>query len=152
VQLGPPYIPYSPSSQSAVPNCIGRQLQDMSTGRFARPLVENACLMLGSRKFHSTPLFRAGPAPRRPPRVKAASPAPGAVRVKRTYDSEDSLPPIALLNSARKSGALVIEPHEAVQFLREYLALDGKSNAGWEQRLCNGEPSRDINHLISPLT
>jgi len=123
----------------------------MSTGRVARPLVEKACLMLGSRTFHSTPLFQAGPAPRRSLRVKAASPAPGAVRVKRTYDFEDSLPPIALLNSARKSGALVIGSHEALQFLREYLALDGKSNAGWEQRLCSGESSRDI-CLISPLT
>jgi hypothetical protein len=123
----------------------------MSNGRVARPLVEKACLMLGSRKFQSTPLFRARPAPRSP-RVRAASPAPGAVRVKRTYDFEDSLPPIALLNSARKSGALTIEPHEALQFLREYLALDGKSNAGWEQRLCNGELSRDICHLIAPLT
>jgi hypothetical protein len=116
----------------------------MSTARGARPLIEKTCLVLRSRNFYVAPFLGARPAPKRSPKVKAANPPPGAVRVKRTYDFEESLPPIALLNAARKSGALVVEPHEALHFLREYQALDGKSNPGWEQRLCNGEYPHNI--------
>jgi hypothetical protein len=109
----------------------------MSMPRSAKILIERASLLLGSRKFHGTPAIRARPAPKSP-RVRAANPPTGAVRVKRAHDHEVSLPPIALLDAARKSGALAVEPHQALQFLREYQALAGKSNEGWEQRLCKG--------------
>ncbi|KAN0095253.1 HCP-like protein [Hyaloscypha variabilis] len=116
----------------------------MSMPRSAKILIERASLLLGSRKFHGTPAIRGRPAPKSP-RVRAANPPTGAVRVKRAHDHEVSLPPIALLDAARKSGALAVEPHQALQFLREYQALAGKSNEGWEQRLCKV-------HGISPST
>ena len=115
----------------------------MSTLRTARPLIEKGHLLLQSRKFHSTPSIKARPVPKQSPRVRAANSSPGSTRVKRTYNHEDSLPPIALLDAAKKSGALAVEPDEALQFLREYQALAGKSNTGWEQKLCNGEPRHD---------
>jgi hypothetical protein len=114
---------------------------DMSTVRGARPLIEKGCLLLRPRDFHATPFIRARPAPKRSPKVRATNPPAGGLRIKRTYDYEESLPPIALLNAARKSGALAVEPDQALEFLREYQALAGKSNAGWEQRLCNGAVS-----------
>jgi hypothetical protein len=84
--------------------------------------------------------MQARPAPSRSPRVKASSqPRPGAIRVKRTYDSEESLPPVALLNSVRKSCALDVEPENALEFLRRYQDESGKSSDGWEQRLCAGK-------------
>jgi hypothetical protein len=134
-----------PCSQSPlyIPVCNCNQ-SDMSTVRGARPLIEKSRLVLRSRNFHVTPFLGARPAPKRSPKVKAANPPPGAGRLKRTYDFEESLPPISLLNSARKSGALVVEPHEALHFLRGYQALDGKSNPGWEERLCNGGYPRNI--------
>jgi hypothetical protein len=67
------------------------------------------------------------------------NPRPGAIRVRRTYDFEESLPPIALLHSAKKSGALAVEPDKALESLREYQALAGRSSAGWERKLCTGE-------------
>lgn len=120
----------------------------MSTLRSARPLIEKGCLSLRSRNFHATPSIRARPAPKQSPRVRAANPPPWAARVKRTYDHEESLPPITLLDAARKSGALAVEPDEALQFLREFQALAGKSNTGWEERLCNGEPRHDDGQLF----
>ena len=116
-----------------------RKVPDMSTYRGARPLIERGYRLLPSRQLHETSFLRARPAPRRSPRVNTGIPPPSAVRVKRTYDFEESLPPISLLNSARKSGVLVVEPHKALEFLREYQALAVKSSAGWERRLCAGE-------------
>ncbi|PMD49573.1 HCP-like protein [Hyaloscypha bicolor E] len=109
----------------------------MSTVRGARPLIEKGCLLLRPRDFHATPFIRARPAPKRSPKVRATNPPAGGLRIKRTYEYEESLPPIALLNAARKSGALAVEPDQALEFLREYQALAGKSNAGWKQRLCD---------------
>jgi TPR repeat protein len=111
----------------------------MSTFKGARPLLEKGCWLLDSRAFYATPFVRAKPAPKRSPRVKAGNPHPGVVRVKRTYDFEESLPPIVLLDAARKSGALVVEPDKALGFLREYHALAGKPTAGWERKLCTSE-------------
>jgi hypothetical protein len=113
----------------------------MSTVRGARPLIEKGCLVLRSRDFHATPFIRARPASKRSPKVRAMNPPAGSLQIKRTYDYEESLPPIALLNAAEKSGALTVEPDQALEFLREYQALAGKSNVGWEQRLCNGAVS-----------
>ncbi|KAE9367908.1 HCP-like protein [Stipitochalara longipes BDJ] len=117
----------------------------MATLKSARPLIGKGYLLLGLKNFHGTPSTRVRPAPKKSPRVRAANPPTGAVRVKRTYNHEDSLPPIALLDAARKSGALGVDPDQALQFLREYQTLAGKSNTGWEQRLCN-------DHDISPST
>lgn len=62
----------------------------------------------------------------------------GAVRVKKTPAIEESLPPLVLLNSARKSGVLSIEPEKALEFLRQYHELSTKHGGLWEQKLCDG--------------
>ena len=46
---------------------------------------------------------------------------------------------MALLNSARKSGALDVEPENALEFLRRYQDESGKSSGGWELRLSAGK-------------
>ena len=123
----------------------------MSTLRSARPLIGKGCLLLQSRKFHAAPPIKARPVSKQSPRARAANSPAGSARVKRTYGHEESLPPIALLEAARKSGALTVKPDEALHFLREYQALAGKSNTGWEQRLCNGEPRQnDSQSVFSP--
>jgi len=112
----------------------------MSGPRKSVPLIEKAFKLLGSRNFHAASYIQARPAPSRSPRVKASSqPRPGAIRVNKTYDVEESLPPIALLNAARKSSALDVEPDNALEFLRRYQEEPGKSSGGWEQRLCDGK-------------
>ena len=111
----------------------------MASLRKSIPLVENGCRLVCLRGFHASPSIAARPAPRKSPRVAAAQPSASTVRVKKTYSSEESLPPISLINSARKSGALVIEPVKALGFLRQYQELAARPTPGWEQSLCTGE-------------
>jgi hypothetical protein len=103
------------------------------------PLLENGCKLVSLRGFHASPSIAARPAPRMSPRVAAAQPSNNRVRVKKTYSSEESLPPISLINSARKSGALVIESGKSLEFLRQYQELAARPTPGWEQNLCAGE-------------
>ncbi len=108
--------------------------------KVATPLVDQGCRLLGLRNFSVTQSVRAKPAPKRSPRVAAqAQSRPDTIRVKQVYDSEESLPPMALLNSARKSGALAIEPMKARDFLLQYQERVGNPNSGWEQKLCSGQ-------------
>jgi hypothetical protein len=111
----------------------------MATLRKSMPLLENGCRFVCLRSFHAGSSIAARPAPRKSPRVAAAQPSASTVRVKKTYSSEESLPPISLINSARKSGALVIESGKALEFLRQYQELSARPTPGWEQNLCTGE-------------
>ncbi|KAH8803168.1 hypothetical protein F5884DRAFT_682254 [Xylogone sp. PMI_703] len=52
------------------------------------------------------------------------------------FSSPEALPPLALLNSASKSGVLDIEPDVALQALRQYQILAQGSSSGWEKQLC----------------
>ncbi len=92
-----------------------------------------------SKGFHGTSFIEAQSA--RSPRTRNYDRQSAPTRGRRPYDIEDSLPPMALLNSARESGALAIEPDKALEFLRQFhhLALDlNYSAAGWERKLCAG--------------
>jgi hypothetical protein len=55
----------------------------------------------------------------------------------RTPDSEDLLPPVAILDSARKSGVIDVGAVAVHGFLREYLKTMQSANSGWEKRLCD---------------
>jgi hypothetical protein len=107
--------------------------------RRSMPLLENGCRLLCLRSFHASASITARPAPRKSPRVAASQPSDSRIRVKKTYSSGESLPPISLINSARKSGALVIESGKALEFLRQYQELAARPTPGWEQNLCTGE-------------
>jgi hypothetical protein len=108
---------------------------------FRRPvsIIRNGHKLLKPRLFHSSPLLEAKYAPKRSPTVSAKlRQSPNATRVPKTHDPEACLPPLVLLQSGHKSGALPIDPHKALDVLRRYQALAIGSNAGWEQRLCTG--------------
>ncbi|KAE8446814.1 hypothetical protein EG329_011591 [Mollisiaceae sp. DMI_Dod_QoI] len=71
-------------------------------------------------------------------------PQQSSMRVRKTpvtEDSmiEDSLPSLVLLNSARKSGVLRVEPETALEFLREYQRMTAKPSGTWEQKLCDSQ-------------
>lgn len=55
------------------------------------------------------------------------------------FSSPEALPPLALLESASKSGALDVEPNVAIQALRQYQLLSQAGTAGWEKQLCAGQ-------------
>lgn len=59
--------------------------------------------------------------------------------VRKTYSFEESQPPIAPLDAAKKSGAITIEPEKALEFLRAFHLRVGTSTLGWEQKLCEGK-------------
>jgi hypothetical protein len=87
-----------------------------------------------TRSFQTTAcLFKATRSLQKPsPRLRNQSnPPAGTVRVKRTYNIAECLPPIALLNSAQKSGALVVEPENALKFLSEFQVGDSENRPGW---------------------
>ncbi len=105
----------------------------MSGARRAIPLIERASK---PRYFHTTRYFLAKPAPRRSPRVSSAKSSPGLVKLSKSYEVEESLPPLALLNSAKKSGALGVDPQRALEFLHRYQETGKKPGGGWEQQLC----------------
>jgi hypothetical protein len=119
----------------------------MSGLRRTKPLIEKCCNALSSRSFHTASSFAAKP--KQSPRIKQKiARAQGAVvagtaRVRKTIDPEDALPPITLLNSASKSGALDISPAKALEVLREYQELAQKPSSGWssgwERKLCDGK-------------
>lgn len=105
------------------------------------------CRRVYRREIHATTSVKA--TPRRSPRVVAASKTANQiqgnpVRLRKKRDALDSLPPIPLLNSAHKTGALNITPGEALEFLQEYMEVSEKARPGWEQKLCE-------DHRITPL-
>lgn len=59
--------------------------------------------------------------------------------MKKIPSIEESLPPMVLLNAARKSGVLSVEPEKALEFLRQYQQLSGRPGGTWEQKLCDGQ-------------
>jgi len=114
----------------------------MTTLRKARPLIENGCRLLSQKSFHISHNFGAKGAPKRSPRVIRSTrpPRTETVRIKKEHGPEDSLPSIVLLNAAKKSGALKIEPEKALDFLRQYQDLEKRLlKSGWEQKLCAGK-------------
>lgn len=72
-------------------------------------------------------------------RPRKAAPAPLAGRPNRqgrlaeSFRLEDSLPPLALLNSAYKSGALALKPDEAIQLIAAYIQAFKDRGPSWER-------------------
>jgi hypothetical protein len=60
-------------------------------------------------------------------------------KTKVGYSPEDALPPRAILESARKSGAMNVSPEEALSLLRRYQELERQERNGWEEELCEGQ-------------
>lgn len=54
-------------------------------------------------------------------------------------DPEEALPPLVILQSANKSGAMEISPQKALDILRRYQELEQHPNKGWEEQLCRGQ-------------
>ncbi|PBP16697.1 NOL1/NOP2/sun family protein [Diplocarpon rosae] len=100
-------------------------------------IVEKSYIEIGLRSLHVVPSMKAAA---RSPRVIAKSRALNAgsnVVSMKTYDTQQCLPPMALLNIAKKSGALSITPEKALGFLRTYHERTAAPGAGWEQQLCS---------------
>jgi hypothetical protein len=90
-----------------------------------------------SRSFRATPLSAARP-PTRSPRVSRREATP-ASRLKNV--PEDALPPLVILQSASKSGAMDISPEKAIEVLQRYQELEKSTHPGWEAELCTGKQS-----------
>ncbi|KAF4632710.1 hypothetical protein G7Y89_g5421 [Cudoniella acicularis] len=89
----------------------------MITIRRSIPVLRNGCKALGVRSFHSTPHHEAKPRPS--PRVsRTRGPTPQTTQPKKASDVEQSLPPLALLESASKSGLINISARKALEFLQ----------------------------------
>lgn len=54
-------------------------------------------------------------------------------------DPEEALPPLVILQSASRSGAMEISPEKALDILRRYQALEIRATRGWEEQLCRGQ-------------
>ncbi|KAI9843608.1 MAG: hypothetical protein M1837_006190 [Sclerophora amabilis] len=76
---------------------------------------------------------KAAPAIRR---AEAAQRPKGRVPASRVMNIEEALPPRILLESARASGALQIQPDDALLFLRQYFALGHDPTVARLQKLC----------------
>ena len=118
----------------------------MATVRRSLPVFEKCLQLLGPRSFHASTI-RAKAV--RSPAVKKiiqqnSGSRPGVNRVRKTYDPEKCVPPLALLESASKSGTLEIRPHKALSVLRRYQELYEKPSPGWERELCNGKRHLDF--------
>ncbi|TAQ86714.1 hypothetical protein B7494_g4962 [Chlorociboria aeruginascens] len=92
---------------------------------------------LPSRSFHISYHLRAGPA--KSPRVLRGN-RQSAARSKAPRDIEESLPPLALLELAKKSGVLEINSQKALEILRDFPAFSS-SGSNWEQNLCSSKPN-----------
>lgn len=90
-----------------------------------------------SRSFHATPLSAARP-PKRSPRVYRKEATPTS---QLRNAPEDALPPLVILQSASKSGALDISPEMAINVLRRYQELEKSRHPDWEAGLCTGKQS-----------
>jgi hypothetical protein len=103
--------------------------------------VERSYKLLGSRSFHVTSHLDAKPKPRPSPRIAKFTLGGGRVQnVQKQYNPQESLPPLAMLQSATKSGVMDIEPAKATEFLTEYLKRVGNlTRKGWEEDLCSRE-------------
>ena len=103
--------------------------------------MERSYKLLSSRSFHVTSHLDAKPSPRPSPRIAKSSSSRARVQnVQKQYNPQESLPPLAILQSAAKSGAMNIDPSKAMEFLTEYLKRVGNlTRKGWEEDLCTRE-------------
>lgn len=65
---------------------------------------------------------------------------PGRMRLRRTYDIDESIPSSEFLQLSNKSGDLSLESTVSLQFLRQYHALAGAGNRQAERQLSAGKP------------
>lgn len=124
----------------------------MSLLRTSRSLIPRCSipqpqLLICTRQFHTPPPLNAQP--RRSPRVKAASQyrqTNGSLHKRNpTYNVEDSLPSMSILQTAQKEGILDLEPEKTLQFLHAFsLSNSMKSTGTWEEKLCAGK-------LLNPI-
>jgi hypothetical protein len=54
------------------------------------------------------------------------------------YEPEEALPPRVILEAGAKSGALKMNPDEALELLRRYQERRKRASKGWEAKLCRG--------------
>ncbi|KAI9048003.1 hypothetical protein LZ554_007801 [Drepanopeziza brunnea f. sp. 'monogermtubi'] len=121
-------------------------LASLRKATIAAPEVERICKSIISRGLHVYPPKKAAArSPRVAAKERAANGTSRTVRVKKSYGAEECLPPLALLNSAHKSGALGVTPEQALDFLRRWQERAAASGLGWEQKLCS-------KHSITPST
>lgn len=72
-----------------------------------------------------------------PENSRVLSPDASSRRVK--YDPKDALPPVVILEAAKKSGAMDVSPEKAIELLLQFQELQKQSSKGWEQQLCEGK-------------
>jgi hypothetical protein len=108
----------------------------MFIARSLRGVVQGVLKVSPKRSLSATTAFSARPHPRPAPKKLGTAPLQKA-------PIEEQLPPIALLKSAKKSGALDIEPDAALSVLQNYVELSAPRQTGkWEKQFCAGK-SRD---------
>jgi hypothetical protein len=54
------------------------------------------------------------------------------------YEPDEALPPRVILEAGAKSGALKMNPDEALELLRRYQERQKRASKGWEAKLCRG--------------
>ncbi|KAL3419244.1 hypothetical protein PVAG01_09466 [Phlyctema vagabunda] len=109
----------------------------MSSLKRSIGFIHKTNISLSVRSLHTTLAARAPPiVPKRvhsPPRRMGVPRLP----VQKIATAEECLPPNNLLHSARKSGALNVEPVQAVEILQEYQRQVSNPSPGWEKRICS---------------
>ncbi|KAA8572131.1 hypothetical protein EYC84_002047 [Monilinia fructicola] len=70
-------------------------------------------------------------------------------RKRISIDTPDALPPLFILETDHKAGVLKVDPHKAMEFLKNYQTLHGRSNPGWETGICkkHGITASDVTQL-----
>lgn len=115
----------------------------MSIFRKSIPLIAKNCRLSYPKCFHTANLLLAsrpvGKSPSVARLVSKNSNSISKTKIRISYTDEDSLPPLYILRTAYKSGALDIEPEKALDLLREYQNRSGRSAVGWEQQLSHGK-------------
>lgn len=112
----------------------------MSTSRVLHRFIRSTQLF-SQRSIHTTPrLLAVSVKPsRKQTLAKRNATDPVMVRKRVSIDTPDALPPLFILMTDHKAGVLKVDPHKAMEFLRNYQSLHGISNQGWETGICNSE-------------
>ena len=76
---------------------------------------------------------------RRIKEIPEASKSEVSVFRSHLYKSEEALPPLVILEAARKSGVINISPEKALDLLRRYQELEKQRDKVWEEQLCTGQ-------------
>ncbi|QSZ31878.1 hypothetical protein DSL72_001447 [Monilinia vaccinii-corymbosi] len=107
--------------------------------------------LLNQRSLHTTPRRLAvGVKQSRKQILARRNAADPVIQRKRiSIDTPDALPPLFILETDHKAGVLKVDPHKAMEFLKHYQSLHGKSNPGWEAGICikHGITASDVTQI-----